>query len=454
MAQLQEFVQRYGLAVPLSMDLGALVARVSVMAGARARALWSEDFDVSAGARANLLFLFGLDASAGGAVTAQADAEFRAELMDNFTVCTPTCPPTGPDVDVSAEAWQQTVASGNLTLQPLGLHLAPLADVVDQSQSQLPSDLQGAALTQRLLALTNFIDSLLCDLEPGCQPAQQRPQWAAEAPAILPTGVAHAQPLLLPNAYLFAGGQTGGDRSSATNTVQQYSLDDGGWVTGYNLLSARTAAGSATVPPATLWVCGGANKSADAMASCETSLGRAWAPAPPLNVSRQAHAMVFYHGSLFVLGGYASGGAALASIEQLDLSAAPPAAWRTAPATLPQPAAAMAALVVPSMDRVLLVGGLDTNGNVLDQLLAFDGKLVTAMPMRLPQPRAFARLALWGPSRVLVLTGQVATSMSVDKKRKQQEREKFAIAAKSKSNQATATATSSGWPISLLLFNK
>jgi N-acetylneuraminic acid mutarotase len=423
-AALFNFTERYGLTAPTGIRLGAVLARASALRRNELDVLLQAGFDVTAGAEANLLFVLGADASAGGGADAAADASFRQAVSQNYTLCFPACPPVGPDVASSGVRWQQTLIEANGTgMQPIGMDLKALPDVIDASRKLLPLDMQGPALDNRLQTLSTFIEQRLCALVPGCRNATTRPSFGAATPSKLPQAVRNAAAFVSDAAFTVAGGETSDGIASATNAVQTFEFASQEWATRYYLNAPRSCAAGTVAPNGDLWLCGGANSSSGALAVCEVAAksgAAAWEYAAALTTPRQRHVMFELGGSLFVVGGQLANGTQLASIESLDLTAdrgkgtVGGAQWTPLPPAsgLPMPAADLGFVVLPSRAAVLLVGSLSVDaisGNTVlgTNIWLFDGqKVVPVGDLALPLPRAGLSVALLTNDTVLAFGGQ------------------------------------------------
>ena len=412
------FIQRYGMIVPSSIDLGASVVRVSAMDRTSLRGLETIDFDLFAGAEANLLFLLGLDPSSStGSINLQVDQVFRQSLVDNYTSCLPVCPPSDSSCDESGAAWQSAIINNNITVQPIGGQFITLPDMLTQYQNWLPPDLQGAALTARLQGLTTYVRQRLCvDLLTShggasggtCSDtmAVAYPHWQSGQPSNLRNAVAFASGFTLPGGGLMVvGGHTGANPNTAVSTNQIYVQ---GWATRYALNTARSFANGAQTPDGNIWVCGGSNSCTanvcNSLASCEISNGGQgqWQPAPALSVARAAFAMNYFNGNLIAFGGQVQG-VVNDSIEVLTLSASPNV-WKIISTPLPAAMCAMASVVVPVLNAVVLVGGFHSNVTYSNSIWIFDNtSTFSVSPLVLPTARAYCSAVLLDPTAAQIL---------------------------------------------------
>ncbi|EGD78894.1 hypothetical protein PTSG_01870 [Salpingoeca rosetta] len=410
------FTDKYGLYLPNSIQFGSMSVQVSAVESSMVRAMIEGKTSLSGGAEAALLFFFDLDASASASASANLTAEMRQAMTFNYTTCMPRCPPRVKDPSNNAAAWQAELELPQGEVYPVGVQLDALPNVLDQSRHNLPSDLQGEALTDRLVALTEYCDHYLPQ-HLGAQAAQANLLWknashvgempAPPGPLPIPSALRHpvmgAAALMYHNDTLVIGGFN----SSGLPTTEVQVFSSGSWVT-QGMLPTPTAYAAATVFRDQPYVCGGidtfASGTPTATGKCYSAVGGEWSARPSLQVPRFGHSMVVVNGALYAIGGMMSNGTALASIEVLTTNAT---TWTILNTTsLPAAASGIAVAYSHALNKAVLVGGL-SDGSALQSILVFDGTKVTTISPRLVlrDPVAFASVMEMQNGWLLVTNG-------------------------------------------------
>jgi len=383
-----EFINKYGMYMPSSVSLGSLVGKFSALTEASLSAMIRAGFDISGAGKASILIFFGANAQFVAQGSGSGVFFFQENSLYNNTVCVPDCPPVGPFAPTNSEPWNEQLILPTGKVAPIGAEFVPLVDAIEQSKEQLPAELQGASLENRLGGLSAYVKGLLCSQTPSCQNLTvDRSSWepVQNGPTTLPVPVYGSVGLTLSSALYAIGGQNLTSSSGALNAVQVYDLDVNQWVERFDLTTARAGAAGVEVQ-GDVWVCGGVGKDSTILSSCEVSTQKGTTPwvvqAAEMAIPRRNHVMAAIdfstHYQIFLIGGMST--VPLDSIEVYDSNTKK---WSLLAQKLPQPRYAM--LSASINNTVFIFGGKSAPGKqAYSDVLAWDGKNLTALAVSLP----------------------------------------------------------------------
>lgn len=127
----------------------------------------------------------------------------------------------------------------------------------------------------------------------------------------------------------------------------------------------------AAAAPGTIWITGGLveDEVSAAVEGYEPAID-AWKQGPDLPVALHHHMATVYDGDVVVLGGWSAQGARLSATTHAEVHVMTDGGWENLP-PLRQPRVAGAAVTVG--ERIVVVGGQDSGGGLLDTVEVYDG---------------------------------------------------------------------------------
>jgi len=320
-----DFVENFGTHLPNQLVFGGSVTTSSFLARLNLTMLQRDSIDLHAAARAGILFLFGAHAAGGVNFDTSAYNTFTTALSHNKTSCKPKCPPSDPavwDDVVGSRVWSDSLLRDGGA--PIHASMQSLPSLLRQAllDRKLPS-----SLTTQVTNLEKFLGTRYCALVPGCVQTTAGHYETPTSPMLTPRR-ALATALVSDSMLVAAGGIAGvaSDYSDGTPLDVVESMAAGEeWITQHALPFPRFLAGAAADVTGELYVVGGVDTQGVARAEVvkfpfSSGALKVWSNVRSMQHARAGASVHIVDRTLYVVGGLDDSGAALASMETLNLS--------------------------------------------------------------------------------------------------------------------------------------